>query len=220
MPVVIEPEVQPGLTFGEMQEEVYAAGFDDLKSNAAEVARVKRWLNIAYREVCDYQGQPWPWLEAEIQELAPMTIANVGHVLSVTDSTHDEQLRYADRRELIRLDPDLSGTGIAERWYMEGEDSLNVYPANASSTFLVRYTVLPADLKEDSDLCLVPRIYQQMIVEGAILRAYKNRDNYDAAKIVREEWRFGMENMVRALIKRNYDRERSVLRTGRPGDYL
>jgi hypothetical protein len=37
---------------------------------------------------------------------------------------------------------------------------------------------------------------------------------------VRSEWKLGIENMVKALIKRNFDGERRILRTGLPGDYL
>jgi len=206
------------MTLEELMSEVYGRGFDDLRGNATEEARVKRWLNYAQREIADYA--PWPFLEANKESTAPITFTDLGHVLSVTDLAHDEQLTYADRRELIGYDPNLSAVGAAERWYMEGEGTLKVYPADTSSKFLVRYVKVVTDLSAASDTPIIPTNYQELIVEGAVIRAYRNRDNYDAAKLVREEWRLGMELMNKALVKRNMDVERKVLRTGWPQDYV
>lgn len=206
------------MTLEELMTEFFSRGFDDLRGNAAEEVRVKRWLNYAYREVCE--EQPWPFLETTKEGTAPQTITNLGHVLSVTDVTNKNQLRYADRRTLVAIDPTLAATGNAERWYMEGETSLKVYPANTSATFLTRYVKAVADLSATSDEPIVPANYQELIIEAAVVRAYKNRDNADAAKFIREEWKAGIERMTRNLIKRNYDSERSLMRTGRPGDYV
>jgi hypothetical protein len=203
------------VTFKELQEELYNRGFSDLE---AEAARVKRWLNAAMGEIADFA--PWPFLEGSKQAKAPMVIADLGHVLDVTDLAHDNQLGYADRRELVSIDPNLSSSGIAERWYLEGETSFKVYPADVSSEFLVRYLKSVADLVADGDTPIVPAKYHELIVEGAVIRAYRNRDNYEAASLVRSEWKLGIENMVKALIKRNFDGERRILRTGLPGDYL
>ena len=53
-----------------------------------------------------------------------------------------------------------------------------------------------------------------------MVRAYKNRDQYEAAQFVRQEWERGMKGMTHALLKPNYDNDKKILRTGSPADYL
>lgn len=205
------------MNLGELMEEFFGRGFDDLRNNATEEARVIRWANYAQREVCE--EQPWPFLETTKEGTAPQTINDLGHVLNVVDVTNKNQLRYADRRQLVAIDPTLSSSGAAERWYMEGATSLKVYPSSTSS-FLTRYVKAVPDLSEPTDEPVVPSNYQELIIEGMVIRGYKNRDAWEAASAARAEWKLGMERMVRNLIKRNFDTDRTIMRTGRPGDYI
>jgi hypothetical protein len=206
------------VTFEELVSEVTNRGFDDLKDGGAQETRVKRWVNQAYHELLD--DSAWPFLEATQEGTAPLTISELGHVLSFTDKTDEAPLRYIDRRTVLKMDPALSIVGIAEVWYREGESSLKVWPANTTATYVVRYLKTGADLSAASDTPLVPTRFQDLIVDGAVVRAYKNRDNFEAAQAVRKEWERGLAQMRHALLKVNYDANVMIQRTGRWGDYL
>lgn len=206
------------MTFKDIYEEVSERGFSELLTEADQLVRLKRWVNQAYREITDLAH--WPFLEATKEGTAPLTIADLGHVLSVTNKTKDATLDYLDRRTAVVFDPALNDTGTAEAWYREGETSLRVSPLDTTSTLVVRYLKTPVELADEGDVPLLPTPYQDLIVDGAVVRALKNRDNYEAAQFVRQEWKAGVAQMKHALLKPNYDRERTIIRTGAPGDYL
>lgn len=201
MSIILEPEAPEGLTLEELMEEVFQSGFDDLKGKVAGERRVLRWINIAYREITGFK--PWPFLEAEYEGALPATIANLAHVLDVYETHNKRPLRVADRRELIREETNLALTGPSTRWYMERGEDIAAYPVSVGATYNVRFIVVPGDLTEPEDKPLIPAAFQYLIVDGAIMRAYRNRDNYEAAKLVKENWEFGIEQMVKALMKTN-----------------
>lgn len=207
------------MTFKELQEETAGRGFSDLFTDATQLPRLKRWINQAYRELCE--AHPWPFLEATKEGTTPLEIADLGHVRGVANKTvNGPPLTFIDRRQVAEWDPTLATQGRAEYWYLEGETSLRVYPAEPASTFVIRYTKSPAKLVADGDLPVVPEQYQDMLVDGATVRALKNRDNYEAAQFVRQEWKLGLATMRHALLKPNYDRDRKQRRTGAAADYL
>lgn len=204
------------MTYKEIREEVVARGFNDFEQSDA---RIKRWVNQAYREITD--AHPWPFLEATKEGTAPVEIEDLGHVLSVANTTTESFLNPADRRQIVELDPKLDDSETNPvLWYRQGETEVKVWPADTTSTFVVRYLKTPAELKEDSDKPVIPTAYQDIIVDGAVVRAYKNRDNYEAVQAVRTEWEGGLRQMVHALLKPNYDAAYTVIRTGFAGDYL
>ena len=206
------------MTFKEIYEEVAARGFSDMLGEPAGLIRLKRWVNFAYKELTDLA--PWPFLELTKEGLAPLTIAELGHVLSVTDKTDDTVLVQTDRRTVVEEDPTLNETGVPQSWYRSGETQIAVYPANAAATLIVRYLQNPADLAADGDTPVLPSRFHDVIVDGAVVRAYKNRDNFEAVKPLREEWERGVRQMIHALLKMGYDRDLSIERTGPPGAYL
>lgn len=216
MPVVVGEGIDAGSSLKELRQEVYARGFDDLDNEEGE-PRVNRWINQSAREIYDYA--PWPFLEGTVSDTAPLVISQLGHVLSLADETAGRQIGYIDRAEIAAIDPDFNEEGAATNWYREG-DTIKVWPADEESTFLVRYVLAPEDLSEDAETPLVPAPYQDLIVDGAVVRAYKNRDNFEAAQFVRQEWERGIKQMAHALLRPNYDNARSVIRTGEPRDYL
>lgn len=205
------------MTFKQLYEEVVAHGWDQIAGEEGGEARLKRWINQAYREIIDFRA--WGFLEDEEEGKAPLTIADLGHVLSAVNATNGTRLEYTTRAGLVHWDADLDATGIASQWYLEGETELNVYPIDTGSTIKVRYLKVPADLKEDSDVPVVPEGYHGLIVDGAVVRAYKTTDNYEAAGFARQEFDRGMRNMVRSL-RKSYDGNRRIQRTGTVNDYL
>lgn len=214
MPIIIEPEIPSpgtGQTLEDLMQEVYAQGFDDLQGDAEAEARVKRWLNIAYQEVALFKD--WPFLEMEWEGNLPEEFPNLGHVLDVVSVNNRYNLRPYDRRSLIRSDPTLEGTGnIAECWYRTGSEEINVYPSSPSEAFRVRYTAVPGELTEGTQEPVIPARFQYLIVDGAVMRAYRSRDAYSAASLVQERWNTGIEQMTKSLMNVNHDMPKLIQR--------
>jgi len=205
------------LTFKEIYEEVVAHGWDNIAGEEGGEARIKRWINQAYREIIDFKA--WGFLEATKEGKAPLTIADLGHVLSVVNLTNETRLDYTTRAGLAHWDPVLSATGVATQWFLEGETELHVYPLDTASTLRVVYLKNPADLKEDKDEPALPPAYHGLIVDGAVVRAYKTTDNCEAGGFVRQEFDRGLRNMVKTL-RKSYDGNKLIQRTGTVNDYL
>lgn len=205
------------MTFLEIYEEVVARGFENIAGEEGGEARIKRWINQAYREIIDFRA--WGFLEASKEGTAPLTIADLGHVLSAVNVTNETRLEYATRAGLVHWDATLSAAGVSTQWYLEGDTELHVYPVDTASTIKVRYLRVPADLEEDADEPMIPAGYHDLIVDGAVVRAYKTTDNFEAGGYVRQEFDRGLRNMVRTL-RKSYDGNRMIQRTGSVNDYL
>lgn len=205
------------MNFGELVQETAARGFSDLLDGGTQETRLKRWVNDSHREICDEED--WPFLEATKEGTAPLEIEDLGHVLSASNITTELILEPLDRRRVVDGDPDLDETGSSRYWYREGMTSIKVWPADTSSTFVVRY-IKAVELSEEKDEPLMPSVYHNLIVDGAVVRCLKNRHNYEAAQFVRQEWERGMNQMRHALLKANHDRPKRIIRTGLEGDYL
>jgi hypothetical protein len=216
MPIIIEPEVPSpgtGQTLEELMKEVFAQGFDDFEGDAEKETRVKKWLNIAYQEIT--LAKDWPFLELEWEGLLPEEFPNLGHILDVTSINNRVNLRPADRRQLIRWNPTLeeSGNAIGEFWFQEGADTIAVYPTAPSETFRVRYSIFPTELTESTNEPIIPARWQYLIVDGAVMRAYRSRDAFSAAELVEANWAKGMKTMEKALLSTNHDRNKKIIRT-------
>lgn len=200
------------MTFKELVAEVKARGFE-----YENEARIKRWVNAAYREVVDFK--PWPFLTATKEGTAPLEVADFGHAAAVVDVTADAVLRYADFNRIVLGDPDLSDTGSPVYWFTTDGSTIQVHPANTDHTIKVTYVKVAAELKEDADEPLLPTAYQGIIVDGAVAKAYKPSDNFEAMQFVRQEFDRGLKQMVHALLRPNYDSHRRIIRSGIRSDY-
>lgn len=205
------------MTFKELVEEVINRGFENIANEEGGEARIKRWINQTYREIVDHRA--WGFLEEEKEGNAPLTIADLSHVLSVVNVTSDAPVTFTTRAALTDWDPALSTTGVASQWYLVGEDELHVYPADVDSTIRVYYLKDPPDLKADADVPVVPEDYHGVIEDGAVLRAYKTTDNYEAIAASRSEFNNGLRSM-RKRLRKSYKGNRLVRKTGTVNDYI
>jgi hypothetical protein len=200
----------------ELRKEVIALGAESVATEDGGEDRINRWLNQAHRWLCDFK--PWPFLFAEQEGTAPLTIAELGHVVAVSDVTNRNPLEPVTVNQLLLGDPNLDGVGSAEYWYTEDGKTIKVYPASGA-TFNVRYRKVPVVLA-DADEPLIPEDYQELIITRARVEVYKATDNFEAAAEILKDYERGRGEMVHALMKPNYDKERRITRTGRRGDYL
>jgi hypothetical protein len=195
------------MNFNALTQEVVDRGWDYIKT-----ARIERFVNRSYQRLCARMA--WPFLEETTTGTSPLAVTDLRHVLSVSA---EEPLDYIDRRQLVANDADLSGTGSAQWWYLEG-GSLKVYPAD-TATITVRYLKKPADLS-GTDEPLIPSDFHDLIVDGAVVLCLKDDDEYGEARELEADLERGIAEMAHALMNRNYQDADSVQRTGAPGDYL
>lgn len=189
------------MDFAELQTEVYARGLDYLNQDAAGQVRVKRWINQAYLELCGLER--WPFLAATETGAAPLTISDLGTVESVRNSSENSvALAWRDRRDLTTSYSDLTTTG-SPRWFYIDNGVIRTWPVGGSLTVL--YWKVPAELEDDDDEPAIPARFQDLIVDGAVIRAYKDSDNFDFVQNLRAEWERGVETMRQALLDQQDD---------------
>jgi len=201
------------MTFLELRTELFARGVDYLNQDAAGTTRAKRWLNEAYIEdVCD--EQPWPFLETTVTGTAPLSIADVKDVLYVVDTTNKTRLSSTDIRDVVDVDTDPLTAGTPHSYYLNGASSLAVYPTNTTVSLSVRYVKVPAELSADGDVPVLPARFHPMIVDGAMVRAYRDNDEWEAAGQAQQAFDARLGRMTDAMFSRSFDDSQFVQRLG------
>jgi hypothetical protein len=197
------------MNFGELRTELLARGFDYLDS--AQHTRPNRYINRAYHAICDTYD--WPFLEADAQGVAPLTISDLRSVLGIVNSSQMVKLRYVDRRRLLDIDPDLTTAGSPVLWYQTSPTQIKVYPASATDQISVHYIKTPADLSADADVPLIPARFHLLIVDQAVVYAYEDSDNLDAAAGAQTTLDRRLEEMRGSLLHPNLDTHDFIVST-------
>ena len=194
------------MDFAELQAEFAARGYDYLES-----ARAERYINQSYKSICN-RGQ-WPFLLTTTTGTAPLTISDLRAVLNVVDTTTNTKLYHADRRHLIEsVDTLLTTTGTPAYWYQESRTVVSVYPANTTDTLSVHYLKVPATLT-GSDAHLIPDEFEDLIIDGAVIRALKDNDELDAAASLTQFYNESLREMMDALLSRAHDGPNYIIQT-------
>ena len=194
------------MNFGELQAEFAARGYDYLEN-----ARTERYINQAYKSICG--RAPWPFLLTTTTGTAPLTISDLRAVLSVVDTTTNTKLYHLDRRNLIQtVSADLTTTGTPAYWYQESRTVVSVYPANTTDTLSVHYLKVPATLT-GSDAHLIPDEFEDLIIDGAVIRALKDNDELDAAASLTQFYNESLREMMDALLSRAHDGPNYIIQT-------
>lgn len=175
-------------TFTQAQQELWDRGFNYMSVDANGIARTKAFLNAAYREVAS--EEPWPFLEASAAGAAPLTIADLGSIESVTNISLQNKLTPVDRRSLSDAYPVLTTPGTAAFYYVTLGTVVNVYPLDASS-ITVLYWKLPATLSAGGDTMVIPDPYQELVILAAMRRAFG--EDTDAADVAANVQEYGLQ---------------------------
>lgn len=184
------------MNLGQIRAEVQARGYDYLAT-----ARVNTLINIAVNEICSFM--PWPFLETSVgPSVSPLTISDLGQVLSVVNSLTDVSLARADRRAIIAMDADLSETGTPSVYWLEG-NTVTVWPGSIYDAVTVRYVKTPTDLSADADVPLIPTGFHDLIVHGTVLQCQMDNDDWQGYGVVRQIWQDRMNQMVQAIMGRD-----------------
>ena len=194
------------MNFAALIDEVNDRGFDYLSDT-----RLGRYVNQSYKSICNRAA--WPFLRTTTTGTAPLTISDLRAVLGVVDTTTNAKLYHADRRHLIEsVDTLLTTTGTPTYWYQESRTIIKVYPANTTDTLSVHYLKVPATLT-GTDAHLIPEEFEDLIVDGAVVRAYKDQGQLDTAASTQEFYNEGLREMQDALLSRNHDGPNYIIQT-------
>lgn len=199
------------MTKAELVQEVIDLGYDYVDS-----ARIGKFVDRAYRMLCSRRN--WPFLEAEVTGTAPLELSELGKVLSVKNTTAEEQPRGVSRRWLVANYPNLTETGRPIFWYLENK-TLKLYPVDSEAQLEVRVKKRPTALA-DSDEPLVPDEWQYIIVDMAVIPCLKDDDEREEARALRADVEQSILEMSSDLLGRNFQNPPTTGRTGTFGDYL
>lgn len=182
-----------------MRTEVQARGFSHVTSTY-----IDRWINLTMQDVNN--RYPWPYLETSTSGASPVTVSDLGHVLTVNDITDRIPLQWRDIRILKEYSPALSDTGNPRFWYRDGTASnvIRTYPVNAN-TIEIRYHKTAADLAADGSSPLMPTAFHYILVEGACMRAYRRANELAAAADAAGEVEVGISKMAALLLPPQYN---------------
>ena len=188
--------------FSDVQTEFYDSGFDYILDNS-QTDRAKRWINQSYQELCGLEK--WPFLRVSTTGTSPVSISAYNRIGYVRDTTTNVKLLEIDEDTLTEDNPDLTVTGCASWYYTSydaGVPTINVFPVTTNTLQIVYYQN-PTPLDADADVLVVPDQFIDIVVLGAMRRAYLDGTD-TAAQInnVKAEWRDRVEFMRSQLLPR------------------
>lgn len=169
-----------------MKTELFARGTNYLEEDAASEARADRWLNDAYREILNLHA--WPFLEAEatgagggVGYVALTDLRKIRFVFNIS-TTPPTKLARISLDDLVGEDTIYSRAGTPAYYYVENnsatEMAVTAYPVGGQ--IKVWYYKRVADLS-GSDEPLFDEQYHNLIVDKAMIMAYNDSDNFEAA---------------------------------------
>lgn len=175
-----------------------ARGFDYMTN-----AEALQYLNDSYLvDICG--DQDWPFLEATVTGVAPLTLPEFESLEYVIDSTELRKLHPLDRRILTDEHPNISETGVPRFYFLSEVNILNVFPVNTTDSLIARYHKTPTRLT-GAVVPLIPERFHSLIIDGAASRAYEGSDDYELSASAQANFQTRLQKMREALIEVNRD---------------
>jgi hypothetical protein len=144
----------------------------------------------------------WPFLQSDEVGAAGLGIVfvpdlrRIEYVTDVTgqDTTHPGRpLKYVTRSELVAEGSDLTQTGQPEMYYVTNGTTINAYPVGG--TLRVDY-VRRVEPLSGTDEPLFDEEYHNLIIDRAMVKAYIDSDNFEAAATLKAEFELGAAAMA------------------------
>lgn len=174
------------MNFVELKDELYARGTDYLSEDAAGVARAERWLNQGYREILNLQAWTFLYTLTTGPANSSVNIPDLRRVLYVVDTANGNQaLTYVNFPDLITQygEDAFTDTGTPSYYYIING---TVYPHPFGGTLKVAYIKRVAPMT-GTDTPIFDEEYHNLIVDKAMIRAYIDSDNYEAAQALQSQ---------------------------------
>lgn len=165
------------MNLAQLKLELHNRGFDNVNP-----LRQANYINWARAELDE--AEMWPYRIATSTGAAPLTVADLGPVIQVTESTTNTVVLPAERNDLVEQFGAQSSwptTGSQQFWYRDSSTIIAAYPATTTS-ISVRYFKIPADLTVATDSPLAPSRFHRTIVDIAAREAYRDRGDHDSAE--------------------------------------
>jgi hypothetical protein len=186
------------MNFADLKTEFSARGTDYLEEDAESVARAERWLNQAYREILNFQ--PWPFLQTSVtgdEGAGFVDVPDLRRVRFVVDLSNGpasgRPLQRVAMDDLAAEGEDFSATGTPQHYYVDGGTVVRAHPAGGTIRV---YYIRRAPALSGTDEPLFSDEYHDLIVDRAMIKAYKDSDNFEAAAALRQEFNVGLSAMV------------------------
>lgn len=195
------------MTWDEAYSEVINRGYHYLPQS-----RIESFVWLAFVELCGEES--WPFLEAQASGPAPLDIDDLSQVLYV--STENRTLTGKDLRDILDLDPSLGSEGDPQHWYLY-KNTVKVWPASTGD-IMVHYVQTPPPAVSVQEIP-VPQAYQQILIEGGVMRALKDNDEYDTAAGIQQQIDSMTSDMAAALLHRNFQNPDQITQTRPAEDY-
>ncbi len=181
------------INLGSARQELGERGFDYLSAS-----RMTFFLNDALTELED--RYLWPWQKKTVTGTAPLVISDLKYVRSVYDSTGNEVFGVDDDDDIY-----VAQTGAPQNWWIDdtgGTTTLRAWPVG-SVTWTVSYIATDAILSADSDTPSVPERYHGLWIDLAVIRAYRDSDNFAAAGALQQQVDIAVQRMIEQFETRN-----------------
>lgn len=186
------------MNYTELLAELFARGTDYLDEDADSQARAGRWINQAYREIVNLHS--WPFLQATATGAASagtVSIPDLRKVRFVADIAQGDDpgatLRRISMDDLADEGVNLSQTGTPEFYYITGGNQVNAYPVGGTLK-VYYYKRVPA--LSGTDVPVFDEQYHDLIIDRAMMKAYKDSDNFEAAAALKLEFDAGLASMA------------------------
>jgi hypothetical protein len=172
-------------TLLQLTDELAARGYDYLPTS-----RRRQFVNDALAELSE--SFPWPFLEGSYTGIVPVnmgTVAGVNYarsVQSVNDVTSGKSLPFIERTVLAKQGVNFGLTGTPDVWYWQGTQ-LRTYPATTGNV-VVEFLGATKELTADTDTLEAPMQFHALIIDGAVIRALQDDDNYTEVQAARLDW--------------------------------
>lgn len=188
------------MNFAELKTEFFARGFDYLEEDAASQARAERWLNAGYREILNVHA--WPFLQTATVGAAGTGTVNipdlrklivVSNVDGLDGLTPGIKLTHVALPDLAEEVSDFSLTGTPEFYYVVNGAEVRTYRLGGTIRADYMRRVEPMT---GTDTPVFDEEYHDLIVDRAVIKAYKDSDNFEAAAALRVEYDDGVRAMA------------------------
>lgn len=195
------------MTFTQLVEELEATGFQYVTKS-----RLEDWVQRSYAQLS--ARYDWPWLEENKEATAPLEIKDLRYVLSVTDATQERPLWGVDRQWILERFPKLEEQGQSMWWFLDNL-TLRLFPLSEDKVS-VRYVKKAPKLTAETEP-LLPTEWQYLIIDQARVFALKDNDEYQVANELKASVQADLNEMVADQLRRNWQNNRSIVRTGTCG---
>lgn len=181
------------MNFSELKQELADRGYSYMDDS-----RLGRYVNWARAELDEHVE--WPYREAYAIGAAPLTVADLGTVEAVVNTTTDGRLVRMDYNNLLEYYGDLSVTGSPVYWYRAtpgGVPTIGTFPVGDSIG--VQYWNITPDLT-GTQTPASPARYHGLIVDIAVRRAAMDESDFQAVQVLGNEIDRALGAMRNALL--------------------